>query len=142
MTILRVAMVYCSGVLEAGSIRGWRETGATGSARPIYPPLCFLPASVLLMRVARFELQDRAQFGQVADLVGRSRDVRRQRLAVAVDPRDVHADLLSAEDVHVGAVADEERLVGADAQALERGVEDVPPRLAPADLVGHDDRGE
>src|SRR5215813_10968406 len=46
------------------------------------------------------------------------------------------------QHVHVGAVADEERLVGPDAQTLERGVEDVAPWLAPADLVGHDDRVE
>src|SRR5215813_10028242 len=100
MTILRVvAMVYCSEVIVAGSSRpAWSEGRLTqalpGSACPISP------AFVLLMRVVRLELQDRGQLGQVADLVGRSRDTRRQRLAVAVDPRDVHADLLGAEYVH------------------------------------------
>src|SRR5262247_3374657 len=128
MLILRgVLIVYCSVVLEAGLVRGCPETGATRLRTPDLPRL------LLMMRVARFELQDRGQLGQVADLVGRPRDARRQRLAVAVDPRDVHADLLGAEHVHVGAVADEERLVGPDAQAFERGVEDVPPRLAPSD---------
>src|SRR5262249_62395559 len=43
------------------------------------------------------------------------------------------------EPVNGGRVADEERGLGRNAEPSERDVEDVPTRLAPSDLVGHDD---
>src|SRR2546426_12085527 len=85
------------------------------------------------------EVQDGGQLGEVADLVGRRRDPWRQRLLVPVDPGGIHPELLGAEHVHVRAIADEQRLLWAYAQTHERGIEDVAPRLAPADLVRHDD---
>src|SRR5215510_1811293 len=137
ITILRELMSYCSGDRESGSVPGWPATGATRLRTPDLPH--FL---MFMMTIGRSELQDRRQLAQVADLVGRPGNPRRQRLAVAVDPHRIHADLLGAQHVHVGAVAHEERLLRPYAQATQRRVEDVAPGLAPADLVGDDDRLE
>src|SRR6185436_804156 len=98
------------------------------------------PRSLDARAVARdSDAQDRAQLAQIADLVGRRRDRGRQGLAIPVDPRRVHTDLLRAEHVHVGPVANEERGLSRNAETSERDVEDVATRLAPSHLVGHDD---
>ena len=49
---------------------------------------------------------------------------------------------MRALDVDVGAIADEERARGIGARGGQRPPEDVRARLAPADGVGHDHRGE
>src|SRR6266850_3694089 len=91
---------------------------------------------------ARLDSEDPGELAEVADLVGRGCDARRQLLPVLVDPRRVHADLLGAQHVHVGAVTDEQRLLGPNAQPAQRRVEDIASRLAPADFVRHDDGPE
>src|SRR6184192_1035285 len=87
-------------------------------------------------------LEDHGEVREVADLVARRCDPRRERGAVRIDPRGVHADLLRPEHVDLGAVADEKRLAGSNAETAERLVEDRALGLPPADGVGDDDRAE
>src|SRR5437867_11444776 len=64
-------------------------------------------------------LEDLGEVREVADLVARRCDPRRERRAVRIDPRGDHADLRSPEHVHPGAVADEERHVGSDDETAQ-----------------------
>src|SRR5581483_5320776 len=70
------------------------------------------------------DAENRPELPKVADLeVGRL-DVGRQGLALAVDPRGGHPDRAGPEHVDVGPVAHEQGLRGAEAHAIERGLED------------------
>src|SRR5205809_161676 len=105
---------------------------------PSPPPFRCAPGSG---RCASY-LEDFGEVREVADLVARRCDPRRERHAVRIDPRGVHADLLRPEHVDLGAVADEERLAGSNPETAERLVEDRALGLPPADGVGDDDRAE
>src|SRR5438046_2206838 len=105
---------------------------------PSPPPFRCAPGSG---RCASY-LEDFGEVREVADLVARRCDPRRERRAVRIDPRGVHADLLRPEHVDLGAVADEERLAGSNPETAERLVEDRALGLPPADGVGDDDRAE
>jgi len=85
--------------------------------------------------------EDGLEIGEVADLVLR-REIPPAAPRTRIDPRGVHADAVRALDVDVGAIADEERARGIGARGGQRPPEDVRARLAPADGVGHDHRGE
>src|SRR5204863_231521 len=83
---------------------------------PSPPPFRCAPGSG---RCASY-LEDFGEVREVADLVARRCDPRRERHAVRIDPRGVHADLLRPEHVDLGAVADEERLAGSNPETAER----------------------
>src|SRR5205814_1151084 len=87
----------------------------------------------------RIDLEDAGKLAEVTDLVRRRRDPRRQRRGLGVDPRRLHPGPLGPEHVDLGSVADEERLLRADRETLERLVEDHPLRLPPPDRVRDDD---
>src|SRR2546427_12480251 len=82
-------------------------------------------------------VQHATQVGEVAQLYIRSWQAGRQRRRFRIDPGRAHADLMGAEHVDVGAVADEERLLGRHPNAPQRLFENGRRRLSPPDLVRH-----